>query len=82
MRDVNYPTLESSWIQRYLLRSKNRYKLANEEDAQSGLALVEEQNFYIITKKTWFLCPSLLYVMTELLDEYIEKKEPRFLHFF
>ena len=41
--DVNYPTLESSLNSASIyLGQKNRYKLANEEDAQSGLALVEE----------------------------------------
>ena len=41
--DVNYPTLESSLDSASIyLGQKNRYKLANEEDAQSGLALVEE----------------------------------------
>ena len=41
--DVNYPNLESSLNSASIyLGQKNRYKLANEEDAQSGLALVEE----------------------------------------
>ena len=41
--DVNYPTLESSLDSASIyLGQKNRYKLANEEDAQSGLVLVEE----------------------------------------
>ena len=41
--DVNYPTLESSLDSASIyLGQKNRYTLANEEDAQSGLALVEE----------------------------------------
>ena len=41
--DMNYPTLESSLNSASIyLGQKNRYKLANEEDAQSGLALVEE----------------------------------------
>ena len=41
--DVNYPTLESSLNSASIyLGQKNRYQLANEEDAQSGLALVEE----------------------------------------
>lgn len=41
--DVNYPTLESSLNSASIyLGQKNRYKLANEEDAQSGLASVEE----------------------------------------
>ena len=41
--DVNYPTLESSLNSASIyLGQKNRYELANEEDAQSGLALVEE----------------------------------------
>ena len=41
--DVNYPTLESSLDSASIyLGQMNRYKLANEEDAQSGLALVEE----------------------------------------
>lgn len=41
--DVNYPTLESSLNSASIyLGQKNRYKLANEEDAQSVLALVEE----------------------------------------
>ena len=41
--DVNYPNLESSLNSASIyLGQKNRYELANEEDAQSGLALVEE----------------------------------------
>lgn len=41
--DVNYPTLESSLNSASIyLGQKNRSKLANEEDAQSGLALVED----------------------------------------
>ena len=42
-KDVNYPTLESSLNSASIyLGQKNRSKLANEEDAQSGLALVED----------------------------------------
>lgn len=41
--DVNYPTLESSLNSASIyLGQKNRSKLADEEDAQSGLALVED----------------------------------------
>lgn len=41
--DVNYPTLESSLNSASIyLGQKNRSKLANEEDDQSGLALVED----------------------------------------
>jgi len=41
--DVNYPTLESSLDSASIyLGQKNRSKLANEEDAQSGLASVED----------------------------------------
>lgn len=41
--DVNYPTLESSLNSASIyLGQKNRSKLANEEDAQSGLASVED----------------------------------------
>ena len=41
--DVNYPTLESSLDSASIyLGQKNRSKEANEEDAQSGLGLVEE----------------------------------------
>ena len=41
--DVNYPTLESSLDSASIyLGQKNRSKEANEEDAQSGLGLVED----------------------------------------
>ena len=66
--DVNYPTLESSLNSASIyLGQKNRYKLAMKKTHSQVLLWLKNKILYDYLKKTWISCPSLLYVMTELL---------------